>query len=45
MICEIENEEVCITTGDSLVIEAGMAHRFRNESERDVEVLMVRLMP
>lgn len=45
MICEIENEEVCMTTGDSLVIEAGMAHRFRNESERDVEVLMVRLMP
>lgn len=43
MICEIECEKILMKEGDSLIIEAGMAHRFINASDEQVEVMMVRI--
>ena len=42
MICEIENEHIIMSQGDSVTIKKNMAHRFINEFDEEVEVLMIR---
>lgn len=42
MICEIEDSRIEMKTGDSVTIKNSMAHRFLNEGDEEVEVLMVR---
>ena len=42
MICEIEDSRIEMKAGDSVTIKSNMSHRFMNESDDEVEILMVR---
>lgn len=41
MICIVEDEEIELQEGDSMVIPKGRMHAFENRSDKTVEVLMV----
>lgn len=42
MICEIEDKKLVMSQGDSVTIKKNMSHRFINEFDEELEVLMVR---
>ena len=42
MLCEIEDTDIEMEQGDSITIKSNMAHRFINNFEDEVEVLMIR---
>ena len=44
MACEIEDEKIEMKEGDCLTIKSNATHRFFNDFEEEVEVLMVRTL-